>query len=119
MPGHLVISTSIDLITIPHKEIVYVTADGNYSTITTHGGDTLLSAMQLGQIEQMLGEGDDGTVFARIGKSLIVNISCIRYIHIPKQRIVLHDSMGHAYQQQASREALKELKKYMETEYGK
>ena len=119
MPNYLTISTSIDLINIPLWEIVFVVADGNYSSITTQGGDTLLSALQLGQIEQMLEQGDGDTLFARIGKSLIVNISCIRYINIPKLKIVLHDRMAHTYQQQASREALKQLKKYMEAEYGK
>ncbi len=112
----LVISTSIDFIRIPYDELLFVDAEGNYSTLTTIGDERLLVNMQLGQIEQMLVEQLPAFShhFVRIGKSLIANLQYIRYVNIPKQKLSLYDKNGRKYQLKASKEALRKLKEYLE-----
>jgi DNA-binding LytR/AlgR family response regulator len=73
---------------------------------------------QLGQIEKMIATqlGSDGSIFIRIGKSLIINSSYIYYINIPKQKLVLSDVASFNHTVTASKEALKQLKELLEKE---
>lgn len=100
----LVISTSIDFIRIPYDELLFVAAEGNYSTLTTIGDERLLVNLQLGQIEQMLVEQLPAFShnFVRIGKSLIANLKYVRYVNVPKQKLALYDKNGRKYQLMAS-----------------
>ncbi|MBQ7211788.1 MAG: LytTR family transcriptional regulator DNA-binding domain-containing protein [Muribaculaceae bacterium] len=114
----LVISTSTELIRVPQDRVIFIASNGNYSTITTGGGDELVVTYQLGQIEAMLASqfGDDDDTFVRIGKQLIVNMNYIHYINISRQKLVLKDYSDRKYELSASREALKQLKALFEDE---
>ena len=88
MKKQLVISTSIDLVCIAPERIVYISSDGNYSTLVQTDNEARMLSYQLGQIEKMISSqlGNEGNIFIRIGKSLIINRSYIYYLNIPKQK---------------------------------
>ncbi len=71
---------------------------------------------QLGQIEKMISSqlGNEGNIFIRIGKSLIINRSYIYYLNIPKQKLILSDVASFNHTVTASKEALKQLKELLE-----
>lgn len=114
----MIISTSNDLVRIAPDRIVYISSDGNYSTLIQADGDIRMLSFQLGQIEKMIASqlGVEGNIFIRIGKSLIINRSYIYYINVPKQKLVLSDVETVNHTVTASREALKQLKEFLEKE---
>ena len=118
MKRYLVISTSVDLVRAAVDEIVFVSSDGNYSTLVFTYGESRVVTRQLGQIEALMhkqlaqAEND----FVRIGKSLIVNINFISYIHPGNQKLVLSDGHTASHSLTASREALKKLKDFLDKE---
>ena len=116
MKKELIISTSIDLVRIAPEKIVYIAADGNYSTLVQADNESRVLSYQLGQIEKLMSTqlGSDGNIFIRIGKSLIINRSYIYYINIPKQRLVMSDVASFSHTLTASKEALKQLKELLE-----
>lgn len=118
MTKQLIISTSNDLVRIAPDRIVYVSSDGNYSTLVQADGEVRMLSFQLGQIEKMIASqlGSEGNSFIRIGKSLIINRSYIYYINVPKQKLVLSDVATFSHTVTASREALKQLKELLEKE---
>ena len=118
MKKHLIISTSLDLVRIAPERIIYISSDGNYSTLVQVDGEMRMLSYQLGQIEKMIGSqlGADGNLFIRIGKSLIINRSYIYYINIPKQKLTLSDVASFNHSVTASKEALKQLKELLEKE---
>lgn len=118
MRKYLIISTANDLVRIVPEKIVYISSDGNYSTLVQADGDMRMLSFQLGQLEKMLASqlGNDGNIFIRIGKSLIINRNFIYYINVPKQKLVLSDVATVNHTVTASREALKQLKELIEKE---
>lgn len=54
MKKQLLISTSIDLIRIAPDKIVYITSDGNYSTLVQTDNKVHMLSYQMGQIEKMI-----------------------------------------------------------------
>lgn len=118
MYKRLVFITTTEILRVPSDTVVYISADGNYSTVTTIGGETFVLTLQLGQIERriadMLDENDNR--FIRIGKSLIVNRDFITYINPPRQKIILSDCRSFRHEVSASKEALKALKELIEKE---
>ena len=110
MKKHLIIATSNDLVRIAPDRIVYISSDGNYSTLVQADGEMRMLSFQLGQIEKMIAcqLGTEGNIF--------INRSYIYYINIPKQKLVLSnvDTVNHTVT--ASRDALKQLKELLEKE---
>lgn len=118
MKRSLIISTTVDLVRVLPEKIVYISSDGNYSTLVLSDGESRLISYQLGQIEKMISSqlGSEGNAFIRIGKSLIINRLYIYYINIPKQKLILSDTASVSHTVSASREALKQLKELIEKE---
>ena len=118
MKRFLIIATSNDLVRIAPERIVYISSDGNYSTLVQTDGEMRMLSYQLGQIEKMISDQLDteGDSFIRIGKSLIINRSYIYYINIPKQKLTLSNVEGESHTVTASKEALKHLKELIEKE---
>lgn len=118
MKKHFVIQTSVDLVRIDPNHIVYISSDGNYSTIVQADGEMRVISYQLGQIEKMMESqlGSDGNIFIRIGKSLIVNRMYIYYINATRQKLILSDTLNFSHSVSASKEALKQLKELIEKE---
>ena len=115
---YLIVSTSNDLVRIAFDRIVYISSDGNYSTLVQTDGEMRMLSFQLGQIEKMIALqlGAEGNIFIRIGKSLIINRSYIYYINVPKQKLILSDVATFNHTVAASKEALKQLKELLEKE---
>ena len=118
MAKFLIIATGNDLIRIATSKVVYLSSDGNYSTLVLSDGVVRLLTYQLGQIERMIANqlnGEEDT-FIRIGKCLIINRHYIYYINVSKQQLILSDNNGAKLTVTASREALKQLKENIEKE---
>lgn len=115
---YLIVTTSNDLVRIAPDRIVYISSDGNYSTLVQADGEMRMLSYQLGQIEKMIAMqlGAEGNMFIRIGKSLIINRSYIYYINVPKQKLILSDIAMFNHTVVASKEALKQLKELLEKE---
>lgn len=115
---YLIVTTSNDLVRIAPDRIVYISSDGNYSTLVQADGEMRMLSYQLGQIEKIIAMqlGAEGNMFIRIGKSLIINRSYIYYINVPKQKLILSDIATFNHTVVASKEALKQLKELLEKE---
>lgn len=113
---HLIISTATELLRVNIRHLLYIQADGNYSILCQVGGENRTVTMQLGQIEKLLDQQIDNSddYFVRIGRGLIVNISFIYLINLPKQQLILSDSHQGKYTLNASRQSLTELKEFIE-----
>lgn len=113
---YLMISTSTEMVRLREENVVCITSDGNYSHICVIGGEKFIVASQLGQIERLISEQLRSSYgyFIRIGRGLIVNIRYLCYINVTRQKIYLLDSSGKKYVQDASREALIQLKNVIE-----
>ena len=118
MKTHLVISTTNELLRVAAMHIVYISSDGNYSNLLMSGGEIRMVTFQLGQIEEMINKQlpEMRSTFIRIGRSLIINLSYIYYINIPKQKLTLSDVASFNHTVTASKEALKQLKELLEKE---
>lgn len=119
MPGRpLVFATATEMVRIAPEALVCIVADGNYSVVRAADGGEHVLTLQLGQVEKRLAEmpGAGAGRFIRIGKSLIVNRGYIAYIHVPRQRLVLSDGLTFRHELSASRDALRQLRNFIETE---
>jgi DNA-binding LytR/AlgR family response regulator len=112
-----IVSNSTELLCLPIDNLLYVKADGNYSLFVTKDKVEHLFCIQLGKVEQEMNKqlGANGNKLIRIGKSLIINRDYIYLIDVAKQKLVLSDCSGVSYTLEASREALKSLKDYIES----
>lgn len=112
----IVISKGTELFRIPADRFVYAKAEGNYSTVVTQDNRKTMVSLQLGQIEDLIGDqlGDEGNNFVRLGRGLVINTDFIFSIDTARQRIVLSDCHGCYYDLSASREVLVSFKAYLE-----
>ena len=118
----LIISNTNELVRVRPERIVYVESDGNYSTMVLHDKTEHVFTMNLAHFQQMMEDqlGKDAMTFIRIGKQLIVNRAYIFKINPNKQQLIMSDmDVNIAFDLQASKEALKQLKTLMESEIGK
>ena len=113
----IVISKGTEFFRIPADRLVYVAADGNYSTVVTQDNRKTMVSLQLGQIEDLIGDqlGDEGSNFIRLGRGLVINTDFIFSIDTTRQRIVLSDCHGCYHDLSASREVLIKFKSYLES----
>ena len=118
----LIISNSNELVRVKPERIVYVQSDGNYSTLVLHDKTEQVFTMNLAHFQQMIEEqlGKEAMTFIRIGKQLIINRAYIFKINPNKQQLIMSDmDKNIAFDLQASKEALKQLKALIESEEGK
>ena len=116
MEEFLVISTNNDLLRLASGDIMYVTADGNYSTVMQRNSKDRVVVSQLGDIEKMIKRQlkQPGIDFIRIGRSLIINRKYIYYINVQRQQLVLSDGATAEHPITASKEALRQLKEVID-----
>lgn len=120
MNRYLVFSTASEIVRVPADALVFVTADGNYSSITMVDGERYVLTLQLGQIEKHIAamlESTDNR-FIRIGKSLIVNRDFIAFINPQRQKMILSDCRTFRHEVSASKDALRALKELIEKGYA-
>lgn len=106
--------TRDEMLRVDLRRVGYFQADRNYTDVYFLNGYRATLPTNLIAIEQML---DDDRMkgrtipFVRIGRSLIVNLSCLIHINVPKQEIVLSDMQSPCVLKVAvKKEALNKLK---------
>ena len=119
MKKQIIISTTNELVRVLPERIVYISSDGNYSTMVLHDKTEHLFTFNLSHFQKLieLQLKDEANQFIRIGKSLIINRNYIYRINLTKQHLVMSDmALNQAFMLSASKEALKQLKLYLETQ---
>lgn len=118
MRKFLQFSTNSEILRVAVNAVVFISAEGNYSSITTANGECYMITMQLCKVEELISLAgiDSVTTFIRIGKSLIANREFITYINPSRKKLVVSD--GHTFKHEitASKLALKQLKTALENE---
>ncbi|MCR5642876.1 MAG: LytTR family transcriptional regulator DNA-binding domain-containing protein [Prevotella sp.] len=113
------ISTSTELVRVATDEIVYVRADGNYSDLMLTNGKSRKMTFQLHFFDEVFQQLQNN-MFARVGRSLIVNKRYIHVINLTEQILIFSGQQikGDIRPVSVSREALKQLKELLENEKG-
>ena len=118
----LIISNVNELVRVKPERVVYVKSDGNYSTMVLHDKTEHVFTMNLAHCQELIEKqlGKEAETFIRIGKQLIINRDYIFKINVNSQTLIMSDmALNQAFMLQASKEALKQLKVYMESKAGK
>ena len=113
------ISTSTELVRVATDEIVYVRADGNYSDLVLTNGKSRKMTFQLHFFDGVFRQLQNN-MFARVGRSLIVNKRYIHVINLTEQLLIFSGQQikSDIRPVNVSREALKQLKELLENEKG-
>ena len=113
------ISTSTELVRVATDEIVYVRADGNYSDLMLTNGKSRKMTFQLHFFDEVFQQLQNN-MFARVGRSLIVNKRYIHVINLTEQMLIFSGQQikSDIKPVNVSREALKQLKELLENEKG-
>ena len=114
----IIISNTNELVRVKPERVVYVESDGNYSTMVLHDNTKHVFTMNLAHCQELLEHqlGKEADTFIRIGKQLIINRAYIFKINVQKQTLVMSDMvLNQAFTLAASKEALKQLKVYLES----
>ncbi|WP_255563743.1 LytTR family DNA-binding domain-containing protein [Prevotella sp. Rep29] len=118
----LIISNTTELVRVKPERVVYIESDGNYSTMVLHDKTEHVFSMNLAHCQQLIEKqlGKQAEMFIRIGKQLIINREYICKVNVNKQILIMSDIvLNHAFTLSASKEALKQLKLYLESAIGK
>ena len=118
----LIISNANELVRLRAERVVYIKSDGNYSTLVLHDKTEHVFTMNLAHCQELIEEqlGKEAETFIRIGKQLIINRAYIFKINPTKQQLIMSNmEVNQAIELQASKEALKQLKIYLESTIGK
>ena len=118
----IIISNANELVRVKPERVVYIVSDGNYSTMVLHDNTKHVFTMNLAHCQELLEHqlGKEADTFIRIGKQLIINREYIFKINVNKQQLIMSDmAFNQAFTLQASKEALKQLKAYLESKAGK
>lgn len=118
MKDYLIISTSLELLRVPMSDIIYISSDGNYSSIVLANGETRMVTMQLGQIEVLLSSQahSNDVKFVRVGRGFIINCEYVFFINLTKQQLVLSDGRLATHTLTASKDALRNIKLMFEND---
>ena len=119
MKKQIIISATNELVRVLPERIVYISSDGNYSTMVLHDKTEHLFTFNLSHFQKLIEQQlkDEANQFIRIGKSLIINRNYIYRINLTKQQLVMSDmALNQAFMLSASKEALKQLKQYLENQ---
>lgn len=109
---YLYLNTRDELYRIDISKIVYFEAEGNYTNFVLSNKLKGAVCMNLAQMQQVLGDSlkESASIFARVGKRYIVNLTYVYQIGVLRQKLTLSDGEVFAYQLNISKEALKKLK---------
>jgi len=112
MNKYLYLNSRDELYRLDISKIVYFEADGNYTSFVLSNNLKGAVCMNLAQMQQLLSNSlkEAASIFARVGKRYIVNLTYVYQIGVLKQKLTLSDGEVFAYQLPISKEALKQLK---------
>lgn len=94
------------------SKIVYFEAEGNYTNIILSNKVKGIVCMNLSQMQSVLTDNlkEAASIFARIGKSHIINLNYVYQIAIVRQRLILSDGEHFEFALNVSKDALKKLR---------
>ena len=109
---YLYLNSRDEFLRIDIRKIVFFEADGNYTNIVLANQLKGVVCMNLAHMQQILSERlkEQASIFARVGKKYIINLSFVYQINVLRQRLVLSDGKNFTFQLEVSKEALKNLK---------
>lgn len=109
---YLYLNSRDELLRLDVNRIVFFQANGNYTDIISANKLKHTVCMSLSKVQQVIAENlaERATRFARIGKSLIVNMVYINQINVPSQKLLLSDGYSFAFKISVSKDALRKLK---------
>lgn len=109
---YLYLNSRDELFRIDISKIVYFEADGNYTNFVLSNKLKGAVCMNLAEMQQVLSDNlkEAASIFARVGKRYIVNLTYVYQIGVLRQKLTLSDGEVFAYQLSISKEALKKLK---------
>ncbi len=109
---YLYLNSRDELYRIDISKIVYFEAEGNYTNFVLSNKLKGAVCMNLAQMQQVLSDSlkESASIFARVGKRYIVNLTYVYQIGVLRQKLILSDGEVFAYQLNISKEALKKLK---------
>ena len=119
MKKQIIISSTNELVRVLPERIVYISSDGNYSTMVLHDKTEHLFTFNLSHFQKLIEKQlkDEASQFIRIGKSLIINRDYIYRVNLTKHPLVMSDmALNQDFMLSASKEALKQLKQLLENE---
>ena len=112
MAKYLYLNSRDEFFRIDISKIVYFEADGNYTHIYLSNKMKGTVCMNLHAMQQTLTENlkEAASIFARIGKSHIINLTYVYNIAILRQKLTLSDGENFSYTVSISKDALKKLR---------
>ena len=120
MTKYLYLNSRDELYRIDISKIVYFEAEGNYTDFVLSNKLKGAVCMNLAQMQQVLSDSlkESASIFARVGKRYIVNLTYVYQIGVLRQKLTLSDGEIFAYQLNISKEALKKLKEMFVSSIG-
>ena len=112
MAKYLYLNSRDEFFRIDISKIVYFEADGNYTHIYLSNKMMGTVCMNLHTMQQTLSENlkEAASIFARVGKSHIINLTYVYNIAILRQKLTLSDGENFSYTVSISKNALKKLR---------
>lgn len=109
---YLSLNTRDEFFRMDISKIVYFEAEGNYTNFVLSNKLKGAVCMNLAQMQQVLSNRlkESASIFARVGKRHIINLTYVYHIGVLRQKLILSDGEVFAYQLNVSKEALKKLK---------
>lgn len=109
---YLYLNSRDEFLRIDICKIVFFEADGNYTNIVLVNQLKGVVCMNLARMQQVLSDRlkEQASIFARVGKKHIINLSYVYQINVLKQRLVLSDGDNFTFSLEVSKEALKNLR---------
>ena len=109
---YLYLNSRDEFLRIDICKIVFFEADGNYTNIVLANQLKGVVCMNLARMQQVLCDRlkEQASIFARVGKKHIINLSYVYQINVLKQRLVLSDGDNFTFSLEVSKEALKNLR---------
>ncbi|MCD8291362.1 MAG: LytTR family transcriptional regulator DNA-binding domain-containing protein [Prevotella sp.] len=109
---YLYLNSRDEFFRVDVSKIVYFEADGNYTNFMLSNKLKGVVLMNLTQMKDTLSNRlkEQASIFARVGKRFIINLSYVYHIDVSKQRLTLTDGEKFAYNLPISKDALKKLK---------
>jgi len=109
---YLYLNSRDELFRIDISKIVFFEAEGNYTSFYLSNKLKGQVCINLGQMQKVLSDSlrEEASIFARVGKRFIINLSYVCQIGVLRQRLMLSDGAMFSYQLNISKDALKKLK---------
>ncbi len=113
MKKYLYLNSRDEFYRIDITKIVYFEADGNYTNVVLNNKVKGTVCMNLARMQQILSTNlqKSASVFVRIGKRYIVNLSYVYHIAVLRQTLELSDGENFNYSLNVSKDALKGLRR--------